>query len=189
MSRIRNHRIKEQIYAVLAHAEVNLFAIDLSGNFTMAEGAMYRDVGSAGKHNMDILSGMNLFDITNGLKAKGIQPFITRVRDIIDGRAKDSEAVDVVDGRSYRTRLIAELGHNEEDGAQEPTIHGVLGLSINVSDIEARAALEVENARLQMEEQAAQEASRMKSQFLANVGYYSKLIPKNMLMNDRCLMK
>lgn len=44
-----------------------------------------------------------------------------------------------------------------------------LGLSIDVTDMKARADLEIENARLSMEEQAAKNSNRMKSQFLANV--------------------
>jgi len=46
---------------------------------------------------------------------------------------------------------------------------GVLGLSIDVTDVKARAAFEVDNTRLVMEEQAAKDSNRMKSQFLANV--------------------
>ncbi len=51
-------------------------------------------------------------------------------------------------------------------------LKGVLGLSIDVTDMKARAALEIDNARLMMEEQAAKDSNRMKSQFLANVGFF-----------------
>jgi hypothetical protein len=38
--------------------------------------------------------------------------------------------------------------------------------------MKARAALELDNARLTMEEQAAKDSNRVKSQFLANVSSY-----------------
>lgn len=169
MSRFRDRRIKEQIYAVLAHAEVNLYAIDVNGNFTMAEGAMAWSLDKSDGEYKDQVTGKNLFEAFGSPDATEVQPFISRVQDIIEGKIKESEAVDIISSRSYRTRLIAELEQNDEDGAQAPTVAGVLGLSIDISDVEARAALEVENSRLQMEEKSAQEASRMKSQFLANV--------------------
>jgi hypothetical protein len=45
-----------------------------------------------------------------------------------------------------------------------------LGLTIDITDMKARAALEVVNTRLMVEEQAAKDSNKMKSQFLANVG-------------------
>jgi hypothetical protein len=65
--------------------------------------------------------------------------------------------------------VVAEYEHDILDGGQEPRVIGVLGLSIDVTDMKARAKLENDNTRLQMEEQAAQDSNRMKSQFLANV--------------------
>jgi len=61
------------------------------------------------------------------------------------------------------------MAHNTLDGGQKPEVVGVLGLSIDITDMKARAKLEADNARLQMEEQAAQDSNRIKSQFLANV--------------------
>jgi len=66
--------------------------------------------------------------------------------------------------------MVAELEHNSEDGGQKPVVKGLLGLSIDVTDMRARAELDVDNTRLMMEEQAAKDSNKMKSQFLANVG-------------------
>lgn len=55
------------------------------------------------------------------------------------------------------------------DGALQPEIKGVLGLSIDVTDLKQRVALELDNNRLVVEEQAAKDSNQMKSQFLANV--------------------
>lgn len=78
---------------------------------------------------------------------------------------------DRVADRIYRTRLVAELEHNLLDGGSKPEVKGVLGLSIDITDMKKRAALEVDNTRLQLEEQAAKDSSALKSQFLANVGF------------------
>jgi len=61
------------------------------------------------------------------------------------------------------------MEHDTLDGGRKPEVVGVLGLSIDITDMKARAKLEADNARLQMEEQAAQDSNRIKSQFLANV--------------------
>lgn len=74
-----------------------------------------------------------------------------------------------IGGRSYRTRLVADLEHSCDDGGQVPKVIGCLGLSIDITDVEKRAQLEMDNTRLMIEEQAAKDSSRMKSQFLANV--------------------
>jgi len=65
--------------------------------------------------------------------------------------------------------VVADLEHDSEDGGQKPAVKGVLGLSIDVTDLNRRTALEQDNIRLLMEEQAAKDSNNMKSQFLANV--------------------
>ena len=77
---------------------------------------------------------------------------------------------DTVGNKVYRTRMVVEEEKDPEDGAGEEQVKGVLGLSIDITDMKQRAALELENARLMVEEQAAKDSNRMKSQFLANVG-------------------
>jgi hypothetical protein len=79
------------------------------------------------------------------------------------------KAEDKVGERIYKTRLVADLEHDSDDSGQVPKVVGVLGLSIDITDMKARAALELDNTRLMIEEQAAKESSQMKSQFLANV--------------------
>ncbi len=64
---------------------------------------------------------------------------------------------------------MAELEHNSSDSGQKPVVQGLLTLTIDITDMKARAALELDNARLMLEEQAAKDSNRTKSQFLANV--------------------
>ena len=76
---------------------------------------------------------------------------------------------DLIGDIMYRTRVVAELEHNNVDSAQKPEVKGVLGLSIDVTDMRARAQLELDNTHLMMEEQAARDSNQTKIQFLANV--------------------
>lgn len=90
------------------------------------------------------------------------------VMDVLSGKVGVAQSEDTIGERTFRTRLVAELEHDVADGGQEPEVIGVLGLSIDVTDMKARASLEVDNTRLMVEEQAAKESNKMKSQFLAN---------------------
>jgi hypothetical protein len=92
------------------------------------------------------------------------------VLDILAGKVSVAQSEDRIGDKVYRTRVVAEMEHNTHDGGEKPVVKGVLGLSIDVTDMRARAALEMDNTRLMMEEQSARDSSQMKSQFLANVG-------------------
>jgi signal transduction histidine kinase len=95
------------------------------------------------------------------------------ILEILDGKVEVAQSEDLIGGRVYRTRAVADLEHNIADGGQKPAVKGVLGLSIDVTDMKARTALELDNTRLVMEEQAAKDSNQMKSQFLANVSHNS----------------
>jgi hypothetical protein len=76
-----------------------------------------------------------------------------------------SQCEDVIGDRVFRTHCVADLEHNANDGAQKPVLGGLLGI------VKRRAALEADNTRLVLEEQAAKDSNRMKGQFLANVSW------------------
>ncbi|KAK3044903.1 hypothetical protein LTS18_015097, partial [Coniosporium uncinatum] len=56
-------------------------------------------------------------------------------------------------------------------GGDEGTVRGILGLTVDVTAINEQAKLEVDNARLQTEQQIATAANRQKSVFLANMSH------------------
>lgn len=91
------------------------------------------------------------------------------ILDVLSGTVGVAQSEDIIGDKTFRTRVVADLEHNTADGGKEPEIIGVLGLTIDVTDMKARAALEVVNTRLVVEEQAAKESNKMKSRFLANV--------------------
>jgi hypothetical protein len=77
-------------------------------------------------------------------------------------------------GRWYRTRYVPILRKKEQVGdTNEVYLDGAIGVSMDVTEIKDREAAlkmqEKENTRLLANEAAAKEASRLKSQFLANV--------------------
>jgi hypothetical protein len=90
------------------------------------------------------------------------------VLDILSGKVGVAQSEDTIGDRTFRTRVVAELEHDVADGGQWPEVIGVLGLTIDVTDMKARASLEADNTRLMIEEQTANDSNKMKSQFLAN---------------------
>ena len=89
---------------------------------------------------------------------------------MLSGKVEVAQSEDKIGERVFRTRVVADLEHNSSDGGKKPEVKGVLGLSIDVTDMKARNQLQLDNTRLMMEEQAAKDSNRVKSQFLANVG-------------------
>jgi hypothetical protein len=89
--------------------------------------------------------------------------------DILAGEVPVTEYEQTFKDRVYRTRMMADLGESMIDDQETPPVKAALGLIIDVTDMKARAKLELDNTRLVVEQEAAQDSNRMKSQFLANV--------------------
>lgn len=188
MARIEAARNKLQMLTVLAHAEVNLFSIDRDRKITMAEGGLKWDAETSlyDVRNKSTLIGKDAIEASQAAQPGGVpgsSPELSPVGactdshlvyeqnivDILAGKVDSAQSEDVIGDRLYRTRCVAELEHNPVDGAKEPEVIGVLGLSIDVTDMKRRAALEEDNSRLISKEQAAKDSNQLKSQFLANV--------------------
>jgi hypothetical protein len=89
---------------------------------------------------------------------------------ILNREATFTESEDSIGDKTYKTRMVADLDQTaeaEEDG--KLPLNGVLGVVVDVTDMKARAKLELANAHLTAQQQAATDSNRMKSQFLANV--------------------
>jgi len=168
MDRITNQRKKDQVLTVLAHAEVNLFAVNQEQKITMSEGGIIW-VSDGRVTSRSEFVGQDAIELAQKTQDGGIPEYEKNVKDILAGTVGLASSEDVVGNKVYRTRMVAELEHDPLDGAQLPVVKGVLGLSIDITDMKQRAALELDNTRLMMEEQAAKDSNRMKSQFLANV--------------------
>lgn len=174
-SRQRNRKKWDQVLQVLSNAEVQLFALNKEGTVTLSVGAM------ANPHyqNSEEVVGLNVFAIKPGTTgAENIVGFQRNVRDILDGKQKTSTLEYSFGPRRYKTRLTADYTAIDTNHAVESNdeIQGVLGLTIDMTDVQERSRLEIENARLSLEEQTAQNSSKMKSQFLANSKSISSMV-------------
>ena len=171
MKRLEASHRRQQIFAVLSHAEVNLFGFNKNMEVTMLEGSVKWGVQGESS-DKQALVGSELVDIvekTTDSGASGATDFIQAVQQILSGESTMEVLEHSLDGRWYRSRIIADL---ESDNTESHDIVvGALGLSLDITDLKARSALEIEKTQLLANEHAAKEANMLKSQFLANVSH------------------
>ncbi|QSZ28603.1 hypothetical protein DSL72_003102 [Monilinia vaccinii-corymbosi] len=169
ISRIEAKRNKHQILSVLAHAEVNLFCVNENSLITMVEGGMLWGTKTEQPClNKASFIGKNIIEVMRSTQSGGVPEHENSILELLAGKIEMKTCEERIGGRSYRTRLVADLEHNSDNGGQGPKVIGCFGLSIDITDVEKRAQLEMDNTRLIIEEQAAKDSSKMKSQFLAN---------------------
>jgi PAS domain S-box-containing protein len=164
-------RLKQQMLAVLAHAEINLFGFDKDMTITMLEGSIKWGTQQSASEKAALVGNelVNVLETTTDDGPKGAADFIEAVQKILRGDLTMEVLEHIVDNRWYRSRFIADIGPSNEGG--QDTVRGVLGLSIDITDMKARTALELEKTQLVASEMAAKEANMLKSQFLANVSH------------------
>ncbi|KAL2063854.1 hypothetical protein VTL71DRAFT_4348 [Oculimacula yallundae] len=168
VARIAAARNKHEMLTVLGHAEVNLFSINKERKITLVEGGMRWNAESIDKSK---LIGQDAIAMARNTEPGGVPNYEQNILDLLSGKVETAQSEDIVGGRTYRTRLVADLEQNTIDGGQGPTLRGIIGLSIDVTDMKARLALQLDNNRLMAEEQAAKNSNQMKSQFLANMSH------------------
>lgn len=173
IARIDAARNKLQMLTVLAHAEVNMFAVNQDRIVTMAEGGMqwHSESESYNVEQKSSLVGKDAILVAQQTQPGGVPGYEKNVLDVLSGRVGVAQSEDTIGDKTYRTRVVADLEFDAEDGAGKPVVKGALGLSIDITDVKARASLAIENARLTIEEQTAKDSNHMKSQFLANVSH------------------
>jgi signal transduction histidine kinase len=171
MQRIEASRLKQQMLDVLSHAEVNLFGFNSQMQVTMLEGSIKWGAQESASEKAALVGGelVDVVEKTTGEGAGGAADFIEAVQRILGGDSTMEILEHSVDKKWYRTRIIADVESSNESG--QDTIKGALGLSIDITDMKARTALELEKTQLVANEIAAKEANMLKSQFLANVSH------------------
>lgn len=173
-ARIESEMKKESILTVLSHADISLWAVDQRHHMTTLEGQLIWD----GDGTTDLASASFIgTDIMEGLQK------------VLDGQS----ALEIVEhqnkGRWYRTRFVADAGHDSTMMDSTSSVPSALGLTIDITDVKARAMLQIENEKLITNEHAAQAANKLKSRFLANVSYTKCLLTLSCLHLFRCPMK
>lgn len=171
MARERERRAKEQLKTGLAHAEIHVFGVDQEGIINLSEGNnswTTQGLESTGKTD---LVGQSVFELLEVIPNRpALSNSREAMRNILNGSNTDVAVLeDQINRRSFRTRFIPDYDPRNVDAAGNPRRCGLIGVSIDISDLKARVALEMEKEKLQVLEQAANTSNRLKSQFLANV--------------------
>ncbi|MCJ1479055.1 hypothetical protein MMC13_007739 [Lambiella insularis] len=170
-------RTREQLLNVIKHAKVTVWAVDRRRRLTFLEGEIMWD-----QNEEDISEnclGENIYDTFGRHKGKIDLPLYKGpIEEILNGKAVEQVTEHHIDenGRWFRTRFVPILTKNDSTGnANEGVVDGVIGVSMDVTEIKRREgelqSKEKENGRLLSAENAAKEASRLKSQFLANMSH------------------
>ncbi|KAL5611686.1 hypothetical protein BROUX41_000736 [Berkeleyomyces rouxiae] len=176
-------RTKEQLKSVMAHAKVTLFTVDKKLNITMLEGGL---VGHGIPDDTDAngqgwFIGHNVYEVFGGLDEMRSDAehlaFLRPIESVLMGNDAEHVMEHNINGRWYRTRFVPmysseTTGGPVQEERKPPVIDGVIGVIMDIT--EHHAAIEEETKRMQQavaNEEAAKEATRLKSQFLANMSH------------------
>ena len=159
---------REQLLNVIKHAEVTVWTVDRNRNLTFLEGRLMWDAGEKDITSESI--GKNVYDVFGRYQGQIDLPLYKKpIEGILGGEQKEQISEHQIDGngRWFRTRFVPTFNDGQVDG--------VIGVSMDVTESKDREAelhsQEKENLRLLSAENAAKEASRLKSQFLANMSH------------------
>ena len=171
-------KTREQFLNVIKHSKVTIWAINCNYTITFLEGELiWQDENPP---FMKEAIGKNVFQHFGEYKVmKDWDTFGSLIRSIISGDVKEWSGEHQVDGKErwYRTQFSPILGLKKGDSGQidEKYIDGLISISIDVTELRERddklLSQEKENIRLSTAENAAKEASKLKSQFLANMSH------------------
>lgn len=176
--------MRQQLLSVITHANITIFTVDLDRKITMLEGALIWDANTSGQDDSKWYIGGNVDEVFNSLNTElpeGERPdFLSAIDSIFSRRSGDVVVEHAIDARFYRTRLLPMTDKKVKgEGPGESEIEGVIGVIMDVTEIKAKEAVlqaqAQEKQQLLAREAAAKEASRLKSQFLANVSFSDDL--------------
>ncbi|KAJ9651382.1 hypothetical protein H2198_009326 [Neophaeococcomyces mojaviensis] len=160
----------KSIMKLVSCTDVCLWGLQKDGSLLLQEGSLSWDP-------MAVLSRQSRredserFDATDFDASTSVDRVSDTAKDILDGKLTTYTLEHREEDRWYRSTLIADLqGHIHNQSSSQAT-QAVLGLTIDITDVRARAELEVQNAALIEKERAAKEASELKSRFVANISH------------------
>ena len=169
---------REQFLNVIKHSKVTIWAIDRDHNITFLEGElMWKDEST--EFSREAI-GKNIFQYFGEHQVKkDWDMFADLVRSILEGKLTEWSAEHRVESRNrwYRTQFAPILGTKKGNSGQmsEKYIDGLISISIDVTELKERddklQSQQRENLRLLNAENAAKDASKLKSQFLANMSH------------------
>ncbi|KAL9065406.1 MAG: hypothetical protein Q9161_008262 [Pseudevernia consocians] len=171
-------KTREQFLNVIKHSKVTIWAIDRDHTITFLEGEPMWQHESPEFVKEAI--GKKVFQYFGEHQGKkDWDMFRDVILSILEGKVKEWSAEHQMEGTSrwYRTQFAPILGTTKRDssGTDERYIDGLISISMDVTELKERdnklQSQEMENVRLSTAENAAKEASKLKSQFLANMSH------------------
>ena len=187
-ARMAAKRAREHLLDVIKHAQVTVWTINTEFTLTLLEGKLMWDDEPHDFMQQSI--GQNVFNaFGRHQNRQAFQQYKELIEKIVGGEIPEwTSEHQMSPGRGpwYRTRLGPLIGARDADHqvpresssdnlAASQVIEGLIGISLDVTDVKERElafqAQEKENMRLQSAAHAAKEASKLKSQFLANMSH------------------
>ena len=171
-------KTREQFLNVIKHSKVTIWAIDRDLKITFMEGKFIWS--DEAPESTEEAIGKNVCQyFGQHQKKKDREMFADVVRSILEGTVSELSVEHQIEGddRWYRTQyapiLSAETGDSGRINGKH--IDGLISISIDVTELKERddklQSPKKENIRLLNAENAAKEASKLKSQFLANMSH------------------
>lgn len=164
LARIEADRRTNSILALLSHTDVSLWEVDQARQTAVLAGHLDLDLDRIANPTGDTPQKLG-----SDLSTPEGDMLGTEVHKALAGRRQMKILEHKAGDRWYRTRLLAVKKVVAGKNNDKPGVQAVLGLTLDVTDMKARATLMVENEKLMANEVAAKDASNLKSQFLANV--------------------
>lgn len=174
---------RKAVLELVAHTDLCLWGLKEDRTLSLQEGSLQWDpmaaldreaqeMGSSGPEYVNVDSLVSTKNISHTVEEIFAKKLTTQTLEHRD------------QGRWYRSTLIADrTGHAPHQHLSQAT-HGVLGLTIDITDVRSRGDLEAQNEILTARERTATEASELKSRFVANVRACSVICSKLLTYTD-----
>ena len=167
---------RESLLNVIKHANVTVWAVNQERKLTFLEGKIMWDVND---HDITPASiGENVYEVFGRHRGRvDLHLYREPIENILNGHLVETSREHHIDGngRWFRTRFVPVTHQQGSNRDKRLVVNGVIGISMDVSEIKEREAdlrsQEAENMSLLSAKTAANEASKLKSQFLANMSH------------------
>lgn len=180
VARQEARRTREQLQQVIQHAKILLWAVNRDNKLVLLEGddGDTKDDGKlGGGGNREEMLGQDIYDVFQ-IPAMERERWQEPIHEILEGKQQTEIVMGryISEARFYRTRLVPLLNTSRTAGVDGKVfVDGVIGVSMDVTELREREEQlreqEKENSRLLANTAAAKEASRMKSNLLANTSH------------------
>ena len=190
IARLLADRRRQSILTLFSQTDVMLWEIDKENHMYIWEGRLNWDPTRIVKLLERTLRGQIAHtDDTNGhTDLKKDEQLVHAIQTVLQGCAFSPVVEHWEGNRYFRTRFVAERCALSHGGTtdRDDIVEAVVALTFDITEEKARSTLQMENKRLIIKEQAALDATNLKSRFLANVSVLSQHIHIYQRGSSRC---